>query len=34
MILFSIKSLYFPYIHIQVKYQGCGNCHSSCTIIW
>ena len=23
-------SLYFPYIHIQVKYQGCGNCQSSC----
>jgi hypothetical protein len=25
-----IHSLYFPYIHIQVKYQGCGNCQSSC----
>jgi hypothetical protein len=22
-----IHSLYFPYIHIQVQYQGCGNCH-------
>jgi hypothetical protein len=21
-----IHSLYFPYIHIQVEYQGCGNC--------
>ena len=20
-----IHSLYFPYIHIQAKYQGCGN---------
>jgi len=25
-----IHSLYFPYIHIQVKYQGCGSCQSSC----
>jgi len=25
-----IHSLYFPFIHIQVKYQGCGNCQSSC----
>jgi hypothetical protein len=28
-----IHSLYFPYIHIQVKCQGCGNCQSSCTNI-
>ena len=25
-----IHSLYFLYIHIQVKYQGSGNCQSSC----
>jgi len=25
-----IHSVYFPYIPIQVKYQGCGNCQSSC----
>ena len=25
-----IHSLHIPYIHIQVKYQGCGNCQSSC----
>jgi len=29
-----IHSLYFPYIHIQVEYQGCGNCHSCCNSIW
>ena len=29
-ILSFIHSLYFLYIHIQVKYQGCGNCQSSC----
>jgi len=25
-----IHSFYFPYIHVQVKYQGCGYCQSSC----
>jgi len=29
-IMIFIDSLYFPYIRIQVKYQGCGNCQSSC----
>jgi len=27
---FVHPSLYFPYIHIQVKYQGCGNSQSYC----
>jgi len=25
-----IHSLHFPYIHMQVEYQGCGDCHSCC----
>ena len=25
-----IHSLYFLYIHIQVNYQGCGNCQNGC----
>jgi len=25
-----IHSLHFPYIHIQVEYQACGDCHSCC----
>jgi hypothetical protein len=29
-----IHSFYFPYIHIQIVYQGCGNCHSFCNNIW
>jgi hypothetical protein len=28
--IFFIHSLYFPYIPIQIKYQGCGNCQTSC----
>jgi len=29
-----IHSLYFPYIYIQVEYQGCGNCQSCCNNMW